>query len=89
MAFCRDKQKRSYFPGGDPDTGGCACGKDGTCDLNAEGQPYGVLCNCDINDESWRNDSGYITIKRDMPLTVFQAGDTGKVFPFEILGKAK
>ncbi len=35
-------------------------------------------CNCDINDDVWRQDAGYITTKYDLPIQQFRAGDTGK-----------
>ena len=49
----------------------CACGVDGTCVDPSKG------CNCDKNDNVWRNDSGYITYMDDLPISIFWAGDTG------------
>ncbi|KAK6188476.1 hypothetical protein SNE40_004643 [Patella caerulea] len=60
-----------YFSGALPGTASCACGMDDTC------ADPGLLCNCDMNDAQWREDSGYLTFKPDLPVTEFRAGDTG------------
>ncbi|ESO92406.1 hypothetical protein LOTGIDRAFT_80011, partial [Lottia gigantea] len=59
-----------YFSGGVPGSESCACGMNDTC------ADPGLLCNCDMNDATWREDSGYITFKNDLPVTEFLAGDT-------------
>ena len=55
----------------------CACGETGTCGDPDSPNPD-LRCNCDMNDQVWRNDSGYIDFKLDLPLTGVMAGDTGK-----------
>lgn len=49
----------------------CACGMDDSC------VKPGTKCNCDMNDDILREDSGYITDMIDLPITQFLAGDTG------------
>lgn len=61
-----------YFPGAAPGSYKCACGMDSSC---ADPTKY---CNCDINDAEWREDSGYVTEKSDLPIIGFFAGDTGR-----------
>ena len=72
LSDSRNKQKVDYFPGGDESGRGCACDVDKTCDDDR------YPCNCDVNDDKWREDSGYITNKRQLPLTSFRAGETGR-----------
>ena len=43
----------------------------GTCDVAS------VSCNCEINDEVWREDEGNLTDKSSLPVTEIRAGDTG------------
>ena len=38
--------------------------------------PGGWKCNCDQNDETWREDSGYLTDKNTLPVTELRFGDT-------------
>ena len=48
----------------------CACGVTGTCaDI-----VYG--CNCDKNDQAWREDSGLLTTKSHLPVKQLRFGDT-------------
>ena len=49
----------------------CACGQTQTCQY-----PW-LRCNCDMNDNQWREDSGYLTNNYDLPIQSFCAGDTG------------
>ena len=37
----------------------------------------GGKCNCDKNDEAWREDSGFLTDKNTLPVTELRFGDTG------------
>ena len=59
----------NYWGGAEQDSGVCACNATNTC--------QGHACNCDKNDAVWREDSGYLTYKDDLPMTSFRAGDTG------------
>ena len=36
----------------------------------------GHICNCNMNDYTWRADEGYLTDKSDLPVTEMTAGDT-------------
>ncbi|GFN97240.1 sco-spondin [Plakobranchus ocellatus] len=67
----RTGQIADYFGGASPGSRSCACGMNNTC---AEEE---LKCNCDANDEVWRQDDGYITYKDDLPVYAFVAGDTG------------
>ena len=52
----------------------CGCGMTEAC-LNPS-----HLCNCDTNNlQDWRMDEGWLTVKYDLPVTSFRAGDTGMI----------
>ena len=56
----RDSKKMTYWGGASPDDSyKCACGVTNTCADSSRG------CNCDKNDEAWREDSGLLTQKSD------------------------
>ncbi|XP_067679122.1 A disintegrin and metalloproteinase with thrombospondin motifs adt-1-like isoform X3 [Haliotis asinina] len=60
-----------YFGDATPGSDMCTCGMTQSC-----ADPT-LKCNCDINDDVWREDSGYLSYKPDLPVTEFLAGDTG------------
>lgn len=63
----------------------CACGLSNTCaDVNR-------ACNCDKNDEVWREDSGLLTEKTYLPVKQLRFGDTGSSNEegYHTLGKLK
>ena len=67
----------NYWGGATPDENRpyvtCGCGMTRTC------QNVTQLCNCDSNDaDRWLQDGGWLTVKDDLPVTEFSAGDTGK-----------
>ncbi|XP_013408083.1 contactin-associated protein-like 2 isoform X2 [Lingula anatina] len=66
----RDGEKMTYWPGGDPNLGGCACKRTNSC-------AGGLKCNCNMNDNTWRQDEGYITDVTKLPVTKLRFGDTG------------
>ena len=35
------------------------------------------ICNCEMNDEQWRQDYGWLTDKEDLPVTAISVSDTG------------
>lgn len=35
------------------------------------------LCNCDVNDHTWRQDDGYLIDKLTLPVSQLALGDTG------------
>ena len=69
----RDGQKMTYWGGANLATGGCACGLTRSC-----ADDESLKCNCDKNDENWREDSGFLTIKSHLPVKQLRFGDTGK-----------
>ena len=66
----RQGWKMNYWGGAAVDSGKCACGMNNTCD-------GGGKCNCDKNDETWREDSGYLTDKKTLPVSELRFGDNG------------
>ena len=42
----------------------------------------GHPCNCDANDNIWREDSGYLTDKTTLPVTEMRFGDTGETVEY-------
>lgn len=68
----RTEQMTNYFGGATPGSGNCACGETNSC-FNAT-----LPCNCDINDDLWHYDEGFVTNKAELPIHSFFAGDTGE-----------
>ena len=66
----RDSAKMTYWGGAKPGSGKCACGMTTSC-----AKPKRP-CNCDANDENWREDSGLLTDKTHLPVTQLRFGDT-------------
>ena len=62
--------RKNYWGGMDHTAKGCACKLTNSC---AGGKP----CNCDLNDNVWREDSGYLRYKKDLPISEVRFGDTG------------
>ena len=80
----RDSAKMTYW-GGASGSRKCACGMTNSCaDLR-----YG--CNCDRNDNVWREDSGLLTDKSHLPVKQLRFGDTGDRYEqgYHTLGKLK
>lgn len=67
----RDGVQMNYWGGAPPGSGKCACGVNKSCSLS--GKP----CNCDNNDNVWREDSGVLTDKSTLPVSQLRFGDTG------------
>ena len=66
----RDGDKMTYWGGANSiPLYKCACGVTGTC----ENSGYG--CNCDKNDNRWREDSGLLTNKSHLPVMQLRFGD--------------
>ncbi|XP_078681749.1 contactin-associated protein-like 5 [Branchiostoma floridae x Branchiostoma belcheri] len=63
-----DGRQADYWGGASPGSGKCACGQTGSCSGR---------CNCDANDYTWREDSGFLSHKNDLPVTQLRFGDTG------------
>jgi hypothetical protein len=66
----RQGSKMKYWGGAAVNSGKCACGMTNSC-------AGGWKCNCDKNDETWREDSGYLTDKNTLPVTELRFGDAG------------
>ena len=64
----RDSTKVTYWGGASPGSRKCACGMTNSCDS-------GGACNCNINDDVWREDSGLLTDKTTLPVTQLRFGD--------------
>ena len=81
----REGNKMTYWGGANSTPNKCACGISGKC----ANPSYG--CNCDKNDDVWREDSGLLTDKSHLPVIQLRFGDTdGKEEKgFHTLGKLK
>ncbi|CAB4032821.1 Hypothetical predicted protein [Paramuricea clavata] len=66
----RQGTQMNYWGGAAVNSVKCACGMTNTC-------PGGRKCNCDVNDSTWREDSGYLTDKNTLPVSELRFGDTG------------
>ena len=80
----RDGDNMTYW-GGATENGKCACGMNNTCANPRRG------CNCDKNDNVWREDSGFLIDKTKLPVKQLRFGDTGgtKEQGYHTLGKLK
>ena len=67
----RQGREMNYWGGAEVGSGKCACGMNNTCADDRK------RCNCDSNDNAWREDSGYLTDKNSLPVTELRFGDTG------------
>ena len=81
----RDDRKLKYWGGASPDSNKCACGMNNTC--TNPNRP----CNCDKNEEVWREDSGLLTHMSDLPVSQLRFGDTDSSYEKgrHTLGKLK
>ena len=81
----RDRRKMTHWGGVDSAPYKCACGLSNSC----ADASYG--CNCNKNDDVWREDRGLNTNKPELPLIQLRFGDTscstGK--GYHALGKFK
>ena len=68
----RDGNDMKYWGGASPGNGEqiCACGMNNSCARTD------TVCNCDKNDNVWREDSGLLTHKTHLPVTQLRFGDT-------------
>ena len=64
----RQGSKMNYWGGAAVNSGICSCGMTNSC-------AGGLKCNCDKNDDAWREDSGYLTDKTALPVTELRFGD--------------
>ena len=68
----RNGTKMMYWGGAKPGSSGCACGMNNSCHYNNK------RCNCDANDYTWREDSGYLVDKSTIPVSELRFGDTSE-----------
>ena len=68
----RQGSQMNYWGGAAVNSGKCACGMTNSCATS------GHQCNCDTNDHTWREDSGYLTDKNTLPVTELRFGDTSR-----------
>ena len=66
----RHSTKMTYWGGALPGSNKCACGMTNSC------ANFRKRCNCDMNDAVWREDSGFLTDKRQLPVKQLRFGDT-------------
>jgi len=67
----RDGAKMNYWGGAPPGSQKCACGVSKSCSSSR------YPCNCDANENVWREDSGILTGKSTLLVTELRFGDTG------------
>ena len=81
----RNSTKMSYWGGASPGSGKCACGMNNSCAAS------NYDCNCDKNDNVWREDSGLLTDKTKLPVKQLRFGDTESESEqgYHTLGKLK
>ena len=81
----RDSQKMRYW-GGASANNKCACRMTNSCANPSDG------CNCDKNDNVWREDSGLLTDKTKLPVKQLRFGDINendRQIGYHTLGKLK
>ena len=66
----RNSFKMTYWGGASPRSNNCACGMTNSCADSSK------KCNCDKNDAVWREDSGLLTVKTQLPVKQLRFGDT-------------
>ena len=81
----RDSTQMNYWGGASPGSGKCACGMTNSC------ADSWLSCNCDKNDNVWREDSGILTDKNHLPVRQMRFSDTTGTFEegYHTLGKLK
>ena len=84
----RQNHRMFYWGGAKPgDNRRCACGVGSTSPCTYPGRG----CNCDWKDFTWREDSGFLTEKTQLPVIELRFGDTGdsQEKGYHTLGKFK
>ncbi|XP_068724547.1 contactin-associated protein-like 2 isoform X1 [Montipora capricornis] len=81
----RDSTKMTYWGGRSPGDTKCTCDQPISCAKLSD------VCNCDKNDNVWREDSGLLTDKQKLPVKQLRFGDTGHTGEqgYHTLGKFK
>ncbi|XP_022778030.1 neurexin-4-like, partial [Stylophora pistillata] len=73
----RDSVAMTYWSGATPESHMCGCGITNTCPQPGNPADYSVHCNCHMNDNVWREDSGVLTNRTHLPVKQLKFGDTG------------
>jgi len=68
--YSRNREQMSSW-GNTATPGSCECGDTGTCADSS------LKCNCDKNDDVWREDGGFLSDTTKLPVTIMKFGDTG------------
>ena len=76
----RKSTRMSYWGGAAPGSRKCACGMTNSCVDSSQ------VCNCDKNDAVWREDSGLLTDKSQLPVKALRFGDTGTYYSVDEKG---
>ena len=76
----RDSSEMTYWGGASPGSNKCACGMTNSCADSSK------RCNCDKNDAVWREDSGLLTDKTQLPVKQLRFGDTTTHGPIDEKG---
>ena len=81
----RGSSNMTYWGGASASRRQCTCGMNNSC-----AKPH-RRCNCDKNDHVWREDSGLLTNKTQLPVIELRFGDTGqrREEGYHTLGKLK
>lgn len=73
----RDSMSMTYWNGSVFSPRKCACGMDNSCQQRANNNNKINYCNCDMNDDTWREDTGLLTNKLHLPVKQLKFGDSG------------
>ena len=80
----RNSAKMKYWGGASLGSSKCACGMTNSCADSSK------VCNCDKNDNVWREDSGLLTDKTKLPVKQLRFGDVNSGEEgFHTLGKLR
>ena len=71
----RQGSRMNYWGGAAVNSGKCKCGMSNSC-------AGGGKCNCDVDDSTFREDSGFLTDKKTLPVTELRFGDAS-IKPFQ------
>ncbi|XP_022809803.1 neurexin-4-like [Stylophora pistillata] len=70
----RDSLEMTYWSGAATESNKCACGMNNTCAKKPDN--HTTYCNCHVNDNVWREDSGVVTNRTHLPVKQLRFGDT-------------
>ncbi|KAI8480641.1 hypothetical protein Bbelb_416530 [Branchiostoma belcheri] len=73
-----DGRQADYWGGASPGSGKCACGETDIRPNMKRSKNNTPIFMEGNNDQTWREDSGYLTYKNDLPVTQLMFGDTSE-----------